>query len=322
MTVLALAGGVSADAYMSPEATSFYQQACTLEYQHNYEAAAEKVLQAIQLTGDDALLYTKLAGLYTELDKYDEALAAYSKVAKLRPNDAFIFISIGNIYQTKGDYKQALAAYENALKIFPEYKYNYLNIANVQYQLGEYKAGIENYKKFLTAYPNHKEARENLANSLFAAGDSQNAVNVYAELLAKNPNDFKYYSNYGQALFKMKNYEQAAEMLEKAVSADYENTAAHVSLALAYQELERNNQALAQYDVVFKQAPQLHSLRLDYANLLADIGNNAAAIEQYKIYTANFPDDAKGYKNLAILYERDKNYNLAIAEFAKAIEKD
>ena len=73
---------------------------------------------------------------------------------------------------------------------------------------------------------------------------------------------------------------------------------------------------------MFKQAPQLHSLRLDYANLLADIGNNAAAIEQYKIYTEKFPDDVRGFKNLAILYERDKNYDLAIAEFTKAIEKD
>ena len=43
MMVMALAGMVPADAYMSPEATTFYQQACTLEYQHNYEAAVEKV---------------------------------------------------------------------------------------------------------------------------------------------------------------------------------------------------------------------------------------------------------------------------------------
>ena len=101
--VLAFAG-LPSNAYMSQEATTFYQQACTLEYQHNYEAAAEKLVQALKLTGDDAMLYTKLAGLYTELGRYDEALEIYEKVAKLRPNDAFIFISMGNIYQTKGDY--------------------------------------------------------------------------------------------------------------------------------------------------------------------------------------------------------------------------
>lgn len=321
MMVLALTG-LPSKAYMSGEANLFYQQACTLEYQHNYEAAAEKVLQAIQLTGDDAMLYTKLAGLYTELGKYEEALSAYQKVSKLRPNDAFIFISIGNIYQTKGDYKESLAAYESALKIFPEYKYNYLNIANVQYQLGEYKSGVDNYQKFLSAYPQHKEARENLANSYFAAGDSQNAVNQYALIYEKDVTGFKYFANYGLALFKLENYGKAVEMLEKAVEIDAENTSAHVSLALAYQEIGKNDLSLAQYQVVFTQEPKLHSLRLDYANLLAEMSKNAEAIEQYKIYTENFPDDVRGLKNLAILYQREKNYDSAIASYEKAILKD
>ena len=52
------------------------------------------------------------------------------------------------------------------------------------------------------------------------------------------------------------------------------------------------------------------------------MGKNEQAIEQYKIYTENFPDDVRGFKNLAILYEREKKYDLAIAEFTKAIAKD
>ena len=96
---------------MSPEASALYQEACSLEYQHNYPQAVEKVLAAIKLSPDDAMLYTKLAGLYTDMDKYDDAVQTYTKVIELRPNDAFVYISLGSIYETQGKYTEALGAY-------------------------------------------------------------------------------------------------------------------------------------------------------------------------------------------------------------------
>lgn len=70
---------------MSSEANALYQQACTLEYQHNLPEAVNKLNQAIQLAGDEAMLYTKLAGIYTDMDEYDKAVEAYLKVIQLRP---------------------------------------------------------------------------------------------------------------------------------------------------------------------------------------------------------------------------------------------
>jgi len=59
-------------------------------------------------------------------------------------------------------------------------------------------------------------------------------------------------------------------------------------LALSYQELKKNDLAMTQYDVVFRQQPELHSLRFDYGNLLADMGKNDSAIANYKIYITHF----------------------------------
>ena len=124
---------------MSPQASVLYQQACSAEHQQDLKTAISKLEEAIQISGDDVTLYTKLAGLYTEIDEDDKALKIYSKVAELQPDDAFVYISIGSIYETQGKYKEAYQAYEKALDMFPEYKYNYYNIANTQYQLKDYK---------------------------------------------------------------------------------------------------------------------------------------------------------------------------------------
>ena len=89
-----------------------------------------------------------------------------------------------------------------------------------------------------------------------------------------------------------------------------------------YQELEKNDLALAQYEIVFKQAPNLHSVRFDYANLLADMGKNSEAVAQYKIYSTNFPNDVRVYKNLGLVYKRMNDFDNTIASYEKALTLD
>ena len=114
MVSLALSG-ISVQAAMTPEANSLYQQACSAEYQQDYDTAVAKLTQAIQIAGDDALLYTKLAGVYSEMGEYEKALQIYAKVAEMRPGDAFIYISVGSIYENQGKYLEALEAYNKAM---------------------------------------------------------------------------------------------------------------------------------------------------------------------------------------------------------------
>ena len=121
------------DAKMTKEAHALYQQACAYEYKSDYNTAIKIIQQALDINGEDAMLYTKIAGLYSDVGEYEKSLSAYKKAVKLRPSDAFIYISMGNILQTIGDYENAYNAFRQAQTIYPEYKYNYLNIANVEY---------------------------------------------------------------------------------------------------------------------------------------------------------------------------------------------
>ena len=62
---------------MTKEAHALYQQACAYEYKSDYNTAIKIIQQALQINGEDAMLYTKIAGLYSDVGKYEEALSAF-----------------------------------------------------------------------------------------------------------------------------------------------------------------------------------------------------------------------------------------------------
>ena len=177
-------------AQMSPEASVLYQEACSAEHQQDLKTAISKLEKAIEVSGGDTMLYTKLAGIYSEIDEYDKALEIYKKVININPDDAFIYVSIGSIYENQNKYKDALEAYTKAADIYPEYKYNFFNIANVEYQLRDYKKAIENYNAFLETYPAHVDARENLAASYLAIKDYKNSVITSWKITEKRLNNY------------------------------------------------------------------------------------------------------------------------------------
>lgn len=313
---------IPTSAYIPPEASVLYQEACSAEHQQDLKTAIAKLERAIEISGGDAMLYTKLAGIYSEIDEFDKALENYNKVISINPDDAFIYISIGSIYESQGKYKDALGAYSKALDIFPEYKYNYFNLGNVNYQLRNYKEAINDYNSFLETYSGHMEARENLAASYLALKDYENSQEQYKIIYEKNPDNFKHFYEYGISLLNNNDPEKAVKFLEKAIEIDAENDSAHLGLAQAYQDIGKNDMSYEQYQIVLKKVPNLNTVRLDYANLLADMNKNTEAVEQYYMYIKAFPDDIKGYINIANVYKKLQNYDKAIENYLIAISKD
>lgn len=143
-----LGSDFSAHAKMSPDSYRLFQESNILEKDSNYSMAVEKIKKAIELSPDEAILFIKLGGIYSEMGDWQNALVAYKKAIKLKPNDAVVYISIGNILQQQHDYENAFSAYNQALTIFPEYKYNYLNLANVKFLQGDNQEAINILKHF------------------------------------------------------------------------------------------------------------------------------------------------------------------------------
>ena len=77
-----------------------------------------------------------------------------------------------------------------------------------------------------------------------------------------------------------------------------------------------------QYQVVLAKVPNLNTVRLDYANLLADMDKNTEAIAQYNMYIKAFPNDINGYIRIADVYKEMNIFDKALENYLIAEEKD
>ena len=53
------------------------------------------------------------------MERYDEALADYSRAIELDPEEAWVIASRGETYRAMGRYDQALADYDRAIELDP-----------------------------------------------------------------------------------------------------------------------------------------------------------------------------------------------------------
>jgi tetratricopeptide (TPR) repeat protein len=99
-----------------------------------------------------AYLYLGIA--YQQLDRVDEAIAAYRKILPNAGSEtARIAYNLGNAYYTKGNAVFAEQFYTQAIGEDPNYSSAYLNRANTRVKTGALQTAVPDYEYYLTLEP-------------------------------------------------------------------------------------------------------------------------------------------------------------------------
>ncbi|MDR0876750.1 MAG: tetratricopeptide repeat protein [Treponema sp.] len=99
-----------------------------------------------------AFLY--LGIVYEQLDRPDEAIAAYRKILPRAGNlSAYVASNLGNAYYRKGSPAQAEQFYSQAIDSDPVYASAYLGRANSRVKSGSLRAAVVDYELYLSLEP-------------------------------------------------------------------------------------------------------------------------------------------------------------------------
>lgn len=117
-------------------------------------------------------------------------------------------------------------------------------------------------------------------------------------------------------------YEDALEYYDRALGIDPTNHDAYISKGVALANLERNDEARAQFENALKANRQSGLAYFHLGNLALLAQDMALGFENYNKAISNGFDNAQIYYNLGLLHEENGETELALRNYSKAIGKD
>lgn len=276
----------------NPSPRTLMALASQYEQLRDFGLAAETLRRALELQPENAELKRAYAQNLLLADKYDEALAVYTDIAKSDSKDWQSQLRISQIYRQKKDFVKAREASRRALAIEPK----------------------------------NMEVQYNEVNILDAEGKTPEAINALKDLListAKRSYSSGEKSNRALLLERLGLMHRSAEQYPEAIAAFRQigdldpalGARAEAQVIDTYRISKDFQKAVQASDAASKKYPEDKVLLSVRSSVLADVGRaDDAAAELKKLLDGK--NDRETYISLAQVYEKAKNFT----EMAKAVD--
>jgi tetratricopeptide (TPR) repeat protein/O-antigen ligase len=215
--------------------------------------------RAIKLDPYNLSAYYKLGHCYNLQKRLEDSLRTYRRMARLAPDGSDIHFNLGIVYANMGRWESSKEELETALnmKVGPLTR---LALARAYENLGQFAKAEGLYRALLTTDPDEVKAMNGLALLYLRADDKKKAIGWYERALAIEPEDAD--ASLGMGLIHQtvgdsfrqrgseeqasQHYAKAVEAIETALRGKPENVPIRSALALAYADVGRFQDALAQ----------------------------------------------------------------------------
>jgi serine/threonine-protein kinase len=191
----------------------------------NYARAVEMFRRVTELAPDSARAFSNLGAAYHQMDKFEEALAAYRKSIAIEPTSG-AYSNAGTTEFFLGRYADASRDFEKAVALTPESYDGWANLADARFWSGQkapaqdaYARAIRLARADLEVNPRGASARARLAVCLARAGDGNGAKEEIARALALSPRDPRVLYDVAIVTSLAGQDGKAIEWIERAVEA-------------------------------------------------------------------------------------------------------
>lgn len=195
-----------------------------------YETAEKCLLNTIQKYPQSKEAHKKLAEIYEEQDKIEEAIREYEFSIE-SDYDEKIYLKIGSLYEKNGRNEQAKIIFENIVKESPDNYEASMALGNVLYNTDEFKYALQVYSRILNYYPEKYEIYYALGMTYTMLNDFKKAKENYQR--AAEINSILYHAKYalGQLNLMYEDYDEAIKYFEECIDSEEVDAKAYYYLA-------------------------------------------------------------------------------------------
>src|SRR5579884_3221670 len=269
---------------LDPSPRSLAQLANAYEQMKDYSLAAETLRRAVQQAPGNADLQRAYAEDLLRSDQVDAALKVYQDISAEDPKDAESQLRLSQIYRQKRDFAKAREAEQKAKQIAPD---------DMQVRFNEVML-LESEGKLPEAIATLKGILDSTAQKTYEPNEKATRVELLERLAAL------YQQN--------EQYAPAIEALRQLGEVDPDIAPkAEARIIDTYRAAKEFAKAQQESDAALKKYPNDRAVLAAHASLLADLGKTDQAVaETKKLF--NGKDDRETWLALAQVYDKAKNY--------------
>ncbi len=251
-------------ATLSPEATAaaWVGLAVAQRAGGNKAAAKESLARVLLDQPENLAALIERADLFADEKNYDAALVDLKTAQQLKPGDKVISSRLAYVYQQAGRQDEALAVAKAAgLEVQASSANDRLGVIGTPEEIeaansddpGLSRKALE---KLLEKNPRNALLLGRLGAS-YRADDPARSLELFHQASEIQPNAPEYAVGYAAALIQARRFQEAASILRKVVRLSPQNYAAHANLATALYELKQYADALPEYEWLISTRPEV-----------------------------------------------------------------
>ena len=236
----------------------------------------------LKINPNSVAALNNLANLYLEQNKIDDAEKLYEQSIEINPNNVKALVNLGYFQLLKNNFDEAEIFIKKGLQLQPDDSYAISKFATFIAQKGETDQAIEILEQATTKNIVDHEILNTYGNIYVQTGELLKAKNAYLESLKFKSDHIQTLVYLGAVYGELSQFNQAAEILQKAIDLNPWNISPKFDLANVLQFLKRGEESYQLLSDLYAKNEGDEKILFSLARVECDLceWDNRAVIEQ------------------------------------------
>ncbi|WP_297298421.1 tetratricopeptide repeat protein [uncultured Brachyspira sp.] len=225
------------------------------------DSAIEMYLKSLVNSDTKPDSVRRLVKIYEQVEDYDGIKKVYEQILEQNPNDIDTILALGELYEKENAYDRAIKYYLKLVRM-KDYTNTYEAtglLANAYYKGSMLKEAEANYKKIIMADNKdelYKTALERLGDITYRQKNFLPSLKYYQEIYKLETNNTIFMPRLGELELYYGNSDKGIKLLKDSIEADVGNAFPSRTLAIYYESIGNNNEALNYYNYTLSKYPK------------------------------------------------------------------
>lgn len=299
------------------------------EHTRDFNGAITEYREALKFDPNSSDIYARLADLYVQSNRIDEAVQDAQKALTQNPNNKEAHKMLGQIYLEKlylsennpDELKKAIHEFEEVRRLDPDDDYALLSLGQLYLQNGQPAPAAELLEKYMRENGDSPTAIVALASAYQQLNQNEKAITYMQKYLDNNPDNLYILQQLVTLYEKKGSFRQAVDLQKRAYEADSDNPAIFRKYVDLLEKAQDYPQAITLLEARTRTEPQKLEWYVLLSKTLQESGNQdrAEAILREKI--GQNPEDQDLKLALVQIFEDGRKFSEATEQLKAMAQK-